>query len=60
MPSASVNSKAASGVGGIELGPVERLALEDASAEFLKCGLNVRLVRYGIFVWFCTHGKALE
>src|SRR5262249_17821486 len=46
--------------GGIELGPVEFLALEDATTELVERGLNVRLVGYGVVVWFCPHSDPLE
>jgi hypothetical protein len=45
---------------GIELRPVEFLALEDASAEFVERDFYVRLVRNDVLVWFCTHCMALE
>src|SRR5271166_266265 len=45
---------------GIELGPVEFLTLEHATAELVERGLNVRLVRDGVFVWFCAHSEALQ
>src|SRR5262249_20160213 len=44
---------------GIKLGAVKLLALENAPAELLQRRLDVRFVRNGVLVSFCTHRASL-